>query len=187
MINDFNIEVIRIIKPNRKAMLSSLFLCFLDKQMRKSYEREKMNYFKRVMPVIAFTAFLLFASLEVLYRLLEMGQVDAMNSLVNGSCVALLILLAILVRCWYGFCCLVNPVLTCFALYFIAELDYDGVNVSIYYSVVVGITISFFFLVYFNEIWLVSTVIYAPSWAILCGKLAETCLWLESTKKIKLS
>jgi hypothetical protein len=114
------------------------------------------------MPVIALTAFLLVASLEALYRLFDMGEISEMNTIVNGSFAVALILLALLVRCWYGFCCLVNPVLTCFALYFIAELDYDGVNVSIYYSVVVGTTVSFFFLVYFNEIWLVSTLVYAP-------------------------
>lgn len=126
--------------------------------------------------MIAFIAALLIASLELMYRFVELGQITWTITIINSIVLALLLLLACLVNCGYCFTGLVNPALTQFSFYFLTQIDYDGVNVSIYYSVVVGTTISFFFLVFFNENWLLSTVCYIPGISYFMWKTGKDML-----------
>jgi hypothetical protein len=57
--------------------------------------------------------------------------------------------------------------------YYFAVIDYDGTVTSIYYSLVVGITTTFFILITFNESWLVSTVVYSPCLVFYMEKTGE--------------
>jgi len=57
---------------------------------------------------------------------------------------------------------MVCPSLIAYAYYYFAFVDYDSSNTSIFYKVIVGITLTFFFLVILNEFWLLSTLIYIP-------------------------
>ena len=41
-------------------------------------------------------------------------------------------------------------------------MDYDYTLASIYYSMVFGLTMTYFILVLFNESWIISTIVYAP-------------------------
>ena len=56
----------------------------------------------------------------------------------------------------------VCPVLTAYSFYYFAFVDYDGSSLSIYYTMIVGITSSYFILIIFNEFWLLSTIVYSP-------------------------
>lgn len=57
---------------------------------------------------------------------------------------------------------LVCPSLIALVFYYVTWIDYDTVNVSIFYKTVLGITICYFLLVVFNEAWLVTTFVYTP-------------------------
>ena len=162
-------------------MLTHVLLSFVDKSMGRTYERERITFFKRSMPIVTLMAILLASSLEVLYRVLAFGEITLVTTIVNGSACLLLFVLSLLVCCKHCFTCLVNPLLTLFAFYFISEVDYDGVNISIYYSVVVGTAVSFFFLVFFSEIWIVSTVFYAPSVTYFMYKTGRDMLMAGKT------
>ena len=61
--------------------------------------------------------------------------------------------------------------MTAFAFYYFAIVDYDETTVSIYYSLIVGITSTFFILVMCNEAWFVSALVYAP---LLFGYMYKT-------------
>ena len=54
------------------------------------------------------------------------------------------------------------PVLTAYAYYYFALVDYDGTLKQIYFTSVIGITSTFYILVMFTEVWLLSTLVYAP-------------------------
>lgn len=57
---------------------------------------------------------------------------------------------------------LVCPSLTAFSYYYFAFVDYDSSSTTIFYKVIVGITMNFMFLVLLNESWIISTVVYVP-------------------------
>lgn len=65
------------------------------------------------------------------------------------------------------------PVLTVFGFYYFAVIDYDGSVVSIYYTLIVGITSTFFILVVFNESWILSSIVYAPLLAYYMKKTGD--------------
>lgn len=87
---------------------------------------------------------------------------DMMTHAVNGGTSLLFLLMWLTVRCSAKVTWLVCPALTAFAFYYFAMVDYDGSIVSLYYTLIVGITSTFFVLVVFSENWLVSTTVYAP-------------------------
>lgn len=101
-------------------------------------------------------------SLEILYRVNELGELPMQNSIVNWGSFGFFFFLSYLVPhfAWAGI--FVCPWLTCISYYYFAVVDYDGTALSIYYTMIIGITTTFFILVTFNERWLISTIAYAP-------------------------
>jgi hypothetical protein len=83
------------------------------------------------------------------------------------------LVLWLLVKRWAVASWFVCPFLTAFAYYYFAIVDYDGSVVSIYYTLVVGITSTFFILTLFNESWLLSTIVYAPLLAYYMKKTGD--------------
>lgn len=49
-------------------MLSLVFLTFDDKDMKATYDREKIKFYSKVMPVITVTIGLLFIACEIMIR-----------------------------------------------------------------------------------------------------------------------
>ena len=131
--------------------------------MRRSYERQKNIYYSRVLPVITLAALALLITLEVIYRAVQKSNSYSMStSIVNGVAVAWFLFLTILNRKTKVATWLVCPSLIAYSYYYFAFVDYDNSNTTIFYKVIVGITMTFFFLVILNESWLISTIVYIP-------------------------
>ena len=107
-----------------------------------------------------------------------------MTHIVNGSAVAVFFLLWVLVRKFAIFSWFVCPMLTAFAFYYFAMVDYDGSVVSIYYTMIVGITSTLFILVIFNESWLLSTIVYGPMLGFYMYKTGEDMVGGEMNELI---
>ena len=144
-------------------MLSTVFLSFEDREMRQTFEKEKKAYYSRVLLIIWIILALLTAGLVVLDKFVDSSyNGDMMTHYINGSAVIVFFILWVFVR-KYAICSwFVCPLLTAYAFYYFAFVDYDGAQMSIYYTLVVGITCTFFILVIFNESWALSTLVYAP-------------------------
>ena len=153
-------------------MLSTFFLVFEDREMRMTFEKTKREYYGRILLILWPMLILLTAGLIVL-DVVEQFDSEMMTHIVNGSGVFVFFLLWVLVR-KYAICSwFVCPLLTAFAFYYFAIVDYDGTAISIYYTMIVGITSSLFILVMFNESWLISTVVYAPLLAYYMYKTGD--------------
>lgn len=144
-------------------MLSSVILQFSDPAMRRSFDRQKKKYYGRVLPIITSAVLVLFVVLEIIYRgVKHTGSLAISTSIVNGCSVVWFLLLSILnlktrVASW-----LVCPSLTALSYYYVAFVDYDSSSATIFYKVIVGITMTFLYLVLLNESWLISTIVYIP-------------------------
>ena len=65
----------------------------------------------------------------------------------------------------------VCPAVTSLAFYYFAFLEYSQDNVATIYTVVVAMNTCYFILNLFNEVWLISTVLYAPLLAFYMWKM----------------
>lgn len=54
------------------------------------------------------------------------------------------------------------PSLLIILFYYVSFVDYDSVDVSIFYKVIIASSTSFLFVAIFNEVWLLSTLVYIP-------------------------
>ena len=143
-------------------MLSTIFLYFADKDMKAAYEREKISFYSKVMPVITITIALLLIGCEILIRVYKNTTLTYVTEIVNGVALILAILFLVLTRYFHVASWFICPLLTVYFFYYIAFVSYDAVNVSLFYTLCIGITVSFFLLVIFTETWLMSTGVYAP-------------------------
>lgn len=166
-------------------MLSTVFLSFEDREMRLTFEREKKSYYSRILLVIWPILILLTAGLIVLDIMgNDYYEGDKMTHYVNGGATIIFMLLWLLCRKFVIFTWFVCPILTAFAFYYFAIVDYDGSIVSIYYTLIVGITCTFFILVVFNESWLLSTIVYAPLLAYYMHKTGKDMVGEENNELI---
>ena len=143
-------------------MLSRFLLSFEDQDLKEIYSREKVEFFSKAMPVISLLLFLLATTLEVAYRGVKIGSLPLYISIVNWVFFGIFIM----ITCLHSYCvtlhALVCPCLTTLTFLYLSFLDYDYTLGSIYYSLIIGFTISYFILVVFNEMWLISTLVFAP-------------------------
>ena len=153
-------------------MLSTIFLVFEDREMRMTFEKTKREYYGRILLILWPMLILLTAGLIVL-DVLEQFDSETMTHIVNGGGVFVFFLLWVLIRKFAICSWFVCPLLTAFAFYYFAIVDYDGTAISIYYTMIVGITSSLFILVMFNESWLLSTIVYAPLLAYYMYKTGD--------------
>ena len=151
--------------------------------MRLTFEKEKKAYYGRILLVIWPILILLTAGLIILDMADEYdGKME--THIVNGAAVVVFFLLWLFVRKFAIMSWFVCPLLTAFAFYYFAIVDYDESVVSIYYTLIVGITSTFFILVIFNESWLLSTVVYAPLLAYYMYKTGEDMAGRENNELI---
>jgi hypothetical protein len=144
-------------------MLSSVFLQFSDPAMRRSFENQKKIYYCRVLPIITTAILVLLVVLEIIYRAVKhSNSLSITTSIVNGVSVLWFLILTFLNRKTRIATWLVCPSLTAFSYYYFAFVDYDSSSATIFYKVIVGITMTFLFLVLLNESWIISTVVYVP-------------------------
>ena len=102
--------------------------------------------------MISFSLASLLVTIEVVYRGAKLGLLNSRTSVINAVAVAFFLALTFInkqnkiVASW-----LVCPGLTAFVFYYVDFVDFDQSNLSILYKMVLGITISFFLLIFFNE------------------------------------
>jgi hypothetical protein len=162
-------------------MLSRLWLKFEDKKIEAAYTREKMVFYKRVMPLITFSVAVLLILIEVIYRRLGLGSIHYSTTVINSVALTWFTVLTCLTRSFIKPTVLICPSLLALVFYYITWLDYDSVNASIHYKTVLGITVCFFLLVVFNEMWLLTTLVYAPFCFVFLYKTGADMLGEEQT------
>lgn len=157
-------------------MLSSVFLKFQDPKIHKAYLKEKKIFYNRVMPLITGALIALLIAIEIIYRVAGLGVIEMATTIVNSCAVGWFVVLTILARCSTRVTKLVCPSLIALVFYYMTWIDYDTINVSIYYKTVIGITICFFLLVVFNEAWMTTTFVYTPFAAYFMYKTGQDML-----------
>jgi PAS domain-containing protein len=161
-------------------MLSTVFLSFEDREMRLTFEREKKVYYARVLLIIWIVLILLTAGLFVVENIEDTGYTgDTMTHYINIVATVVFFLLWIFVRKFAICSWFVCPLLTAYAFYYFAIVDYDGSQMSVYYTLIVGITCTFFILVIFNESWALSALVYAPLLAYYMHKSGKDMVGSE--------
>jgi hypothetical protein len=165
-------------------MLSLIFLSFDEKDMQKTYDRDKITFYSKVMPVITITIFLLTAAIEVMIRVLRIGTLNMVTEIFNGSMLLLFIILTILTRKFAFATWFVCPFLTIYVFYYLAFLDYDSANSSIFYTLVIGVTACYFLLVIFTETWVISTGVYAPMLVYFLWKTGKNMSGTENDSEL---
>lgn len=157
-------------------MLSSVFLSFKDKKIKKAYTREKKIFYNRVLPLVTFATIALLVAIEVIYRVLEMAEASMTTTIVNSCTVGWFIFLTVFSRCWSWLTKLVCPSLIALVFYYIIWVEYDKIMVTIFYKTMVGVTILFFLLVIFNEAWFLTCIVYWPFMCYFMYKSGEDML-----------
>jgi len=64
-------------------MLSSVFLNFTDSDLLKVYQREKIEFFKKIMPIISVMAVLISSIMEIVFRVINVGSLPIFVSIIN--------------------------------------------------------------------------------------------------------
>ena len=83
-------------------------------------------------------------------------------SYVNLGATGLFLALSVLVRFSTVASWFICPALTAQVFYYFAFLDYSHDSISTVFAIVVAFNISYFILVLFSEVWLISTSVYCP-------------------------
>ena len=151
-------------------MLSNFCLTFSDREMRLTFEREKRTYYGRILLVV-WPIMILFTILLLILQ--SSYNFKAATHVINALASLLCFIIWFFVRKHVVLSWFVCPLLTAFSFYYFAVVDYDGSVVSIYYTLIVGITSTFFILVIFNENWLLSSIVYAPLLAYYMKKTGD--------------
>ena len=144
-------------------MLTKVTLQFNDPDLRAKYQKEKVEFFSKALPVVTFALALISVMIEINFRMAfdqELRQTSYIST-INWSSLTLFCIITCLHRRWATLHILVCPLLTALTFLYVCYLDYDYTMGSIYYSIIVGFTISFFVLVIFNESWIMSTMVYS--------------------------
>jgi hypothetical protein len=143
-------------------MLSSIFLQFQDRDMKLAYQNEKRSFYSKILFILFVVMLLLTIAVFTLETAAEGYKQDIMTHGINITCTVLYLLLWLILRRAYAAAYFVCPLLTAYSFYYFAFVDYDGSSLSIYYTMIVGITSSFFILIIFNESWVLSSLVYSP-------------------------
>lgn len=83
-------------------------------------------------------------------------------SYVNVGATLLFLVLSVAVRFSTVASWFICPALTALTFYYFAFVDYSSDSASTVFAIAVAFNISYFILVLFNEVWLISTSVYIP-------------------------
>ena len=130
--------------------------------MKLAYQNEKRSFYSKILFILFVVMLLLTIAVFTLETAAEGYKQDIMTHGINITCTVLYLLLWLILRRAYAAAYFVCPLLTAYSFYYFAFVDYDGSSLSIYYTMIVGITSSFFILIIFNESWVLSSLVYSP-------------------------
>lgn len=112
----------------------------------------------------------------ILFTIRNRDNVDSLGTsvnFVNIGATLLFALLSYLVRCSTVASWFICPAITALAFYYFAFLNYTQENVSTIFTIVVAMNTCYFILNVFNEVWLISTSVYAPLLAYYMWKMGD--------------
>lgn len=133
-------------------MLTPFLLKITEMSTSKNYDRDRIASYSRIMPAIAFGLGCFLVTIEITYRGAKLGNLLARTSIINAVAVIFFIILFLANKRDLIFASrLVCPSLTAFIFYYVDFVDYDGTNLSVLYKMVLGITLSFFLLIFLSE------------------------------------
>ena len=112
------------------------------------------------------------------------GIITDLTTTVNWVSVLVFLALTLSLRRCAPAAWFVCPTLTALTFYYFAVVDYDGTQTSIYYTMIVGITVSFFILSVFNEVWLISAAVYTPLLAYYMWKTGKDMVGNENNELV---
>lgn len=144
-------------------VLSSLCLNFNEYELQDVYRKEKVAFYSKAMPVLCVMTLLMSGTFQF-YIGFEAAdlQKNMIISVVNGAVVLVVLLITCLHKKFPSLHYLVCPLLTLLLFTYLSFFDYDYTLGSIYYSLIIGFTLTYFILIIFNERWLLSTTAFAP-------------------------
>lgn len=115
-------------------MLSKCMLQFADPDLKRVYEREKIDFFSKAMPVVTGMILWLAIGLEIAYRGAKLGELPAYISIINWVFTVVFLMISCLHSRCVALHALVCPCLTALTFLYLSFLDYDYTLGSIYYS-----------------------------------------------------
>ena len=157
-------------------MLSSCFLSFKDSEMKAQYlQHSKVSYFK-ALPILTGLFLLLSMGLEVIYRLnfFSAGELTLTTSIVNWTVTVIFFVMSILIRRVNYIHWLVCPILTLFTFYYVTLNDYESTIMGIFTTSCFGLTALLYIQVMFSEVWLLSTLTFAPAISLYMYKTSQS-------------
>lgn len=141
--------------------------------MYESFAKQKRQFYSKVLPILAVVMLCFGGSLEIMYRVFHINEMTLQTSIFNLVVFILLAVMAVLVRWFYRVVWFVCPILTTICYFYVAFAEYNGSGASIYYTMVVGLTMTYFILVAFNEQWIVSTLVFIPEFTFYMWKTGK--------------
>ena len=114
-------------------MLSRILLRFDDSDMRNRYAAEKIDFYKKAIPVICSMMMILSITFEVVYRAKNYGDITILTSCINWGCFLSFLILSITVRYLWWTSWFVCPILTCLIYYYFAFVDYERTSGIVYF------------------------------------------------------
>ena len=156
-------------------MLTAFYLTFKDKESQLIYQNKRQSFYAKVLPLMALTQTGLSAAL-ILYTIRNRANSDAISdtvSYVSLGAAVLFWLFGVFVRCSAVTSWFICPAMTALAFYYFAFLEYTQDSVSSIFAIVVAVQVSVFIVVIFNEVWLISTAVYAPLFAYYLFKMGS--------------
>ena len=152
--------------------------------MKLVYDREKIVFYSKAMPVITITIGLLTLAIELMIHVFKISKLNWITEVVNGVMCLIFIIFTFLTRRYSISTWFICPLLTSYIFYYLAFVDYDATDTSIFYILCIGITVSFFLLVVFNEVWLMSTGVYAPFFVYFMWKTGKDMLGTDNNTEL---
>jgi len=157
-------------------MLSRLLLKFEDEIVQAQYLEERKAYYSKAFPIITSLVLILSIFVEVVYRI-ELFKSDLYSlytSIANWICFGLLFSMSFLIRKFSLTRIFLCPIITIFVYYYLIVVDYDDTSKTLQLREMIGMTTVFLFNVFFNEMWFLNTIIFAPLFTLHAWKLNQS-------------
>lgn len=161
-------------------VLSGVCLSFLDIDLLDIYKKEKIDFYKKALPILSVIILLLTAIIEFYFRaMVAEGDLEPFISIVNAIATISILVITGLHKKFPVLHAFICPCLTLLLFMYLSFVDYDYTLGSIYYSMIFGFTLAYFVLVVFNERWLISTIAFAPGLTFYMYKTGVDLLGTE--------
>ena len=144
--------------------------------MQTLYLNSSKQPYLKALPIMTGVFLLLSMGLEVIYRLnfFHAGEIALSTSVVNWTVTFTFFVFCFLIKKFNYLHMLVCPVITVFVFYYVTINDYDGSVMGIFTTSCFGLTTLLYVLVMFSEVWLLSTLTFAPLISYYMYKTSQT-------------